>query len=274
MVLRAKHHTKFSSPYVAILAWMRALAIPDVCYLLGFLILASGCQIQKPEMLFATLALGWGAFIFDRVKVHPWLTDPADAASDPDRTIVFTRFPKLLRCIAWLLVLIAVVSFTRSPNMLMGVLPILGLCAVVMYGVRVRYGEQTVGLKAVPLLKNVVVTSAYGVALFIVSPDTTLWVLITATVAVCADAILCDLPDCSSDAQHGIRSLPVLIGVTRARVVAGALHIAALILAASVSDVCLMLIPLSGLLVVVMGAIRKEVVDSRLGVLGLIALLL
>lgn len=267
------------------------LALWPACYALGVYLMAV-VALGLPAPGWATtlylLSVAHACYLLDRVKLSDQRQDPADAIALPDRALLFARHARAIRIMLMLeFWLASLVGWFISPALAM--LPLGALLGVQLYAGRgASPGHPR--FKDLPVLKSFFISSGH-IALvigvlwssehhLIEHPRAEMILSLTAIwLIVSGDAILCDLDDRHSDAMYGTRSLPVLLGNSRAWVLAQSMIVLGglmLILEGKPDGVllfCASAIWLSVLRTRIMKN-RRDLVDARLLPIVLIALLM
>lgn len=213
---------------ISIASILSHLAIYPAMYTLGvylFAILALDLTHPNAVTIIFILLVAHACYLLDRVKLSDARQDPADALALPHRTLFCARHAKLIRALIVLELIIAIAfGFIISP--VLTLIPLGALIGVYAYAGRAATPGRA-RLKDLPALKAFFISSAHLALVvvvlwgnehdLIVYPRTdVLWGLSAIWLIVSADAILCDLDDVESDALYKTRSMPVLLGVTRA----------------------------------------------------------
>ncbi|MBL4809782.1 MAG: hypothetical protein JKY43_06965, partial [Phycisphaerales bacterium] len=231
-------------------------------------------------------------YLFDRVKFRDADLDPADLMADPIRHGFLRRWAKWLRILMvaeW----IGAVAVGGVISPVLGVVVLGGVFAGYVYsGWRPGKGAR---LKDLAGLKAGLVASAVvglGIAAVLgaeigwddgmVLPEIGVWpwmMLGGVWLIVCGDAVVCDLDDRASDGVHSTRSLPVMIGMRRAGIVAaGFLVFGGLLVAISGDGPDRMRVVFAGMIVVSGIGImrlrkRRDWIDGRMLVVVLVVVL-
>jgi len=204
------------------------IALWPACYTLGvYLLIVYTLELPLPDwatVLFLLL-VAHSCYLLDRVKLSDKRQDPADAIALPDRALLFAERSIQIRIMLFVELLIAMLSgFFISP--LLVLIPLGALIGVQFYAGRGASPSKP-RMKDLPALKSFFISSAH-IALVVAvlwgqnhaligHPEPiVLLSLLGLWLIVSGDAILCDLDDHRSDALYGTRSLPVLLGDTRA----------------------------------------------------------
>ena len=218
--------------------------------------------------------LGVSVYLTDRAKWLDAHLDPGDLASDERRHVFLRRHAPIIRpamlvgagtsaimlaCIDWRLVVLVPGS----------------ICGVIAYAWRSRTStRRRARVKDVLLLKNLAVATSItmlaGAIVLASEGSLAPSPVLTLLLIVLGDAILCDLDDREADLAYGTNTLPTTFGPVVTWIVALALHVGACtmlpwtwgaILIAT--DLALMALPH-----------RRDAVDARLGLAGLVLVLL
>lgn len=257
---------------------MRGLAIADVLYVWGLMVVIDGgWWLGLREA--GVLLICWAGFLIERVKVARVLMDPADAESDPARWRVHARWGGWFRIAALVALIVGVVLMALEMPEAVVFVP-LGAVCVFGYGHVFRRGEVAYRLKNVPVLKNVMVASSYAGAVVLVGAlgrDADGWAVLVGMVwmLVFADSVLCDVPDQASDGANGVHTLVVMLGELRARLLGALLLFLVGVVGMVVGGEAFGLgwLAWSGVLVALCGRVSKIVVDGRAGVVAVVWLM-
>ena len=204
------------------------LAFYPAMYTLGvylLALLALHLPIPNTGTIAFILLVANACYLLDRVKLTDARQDPADAIALPNRALFCARHAKFIRALIALELIIAIAfGFIISP--VLALIPLGALIGVYAYAGRAATPGRA-RLKDLPALKSFFISSAHLALVvavlwgnehdLIAHPRiNVLWSLSAIWLIVSADAILCDLDDVDSDALYQTRSLPVLMGVSRA----------------------------------------------------------
>ena len=266
-------------------------ALWPACYTLGvYLLGVLALDLRTPDWqtVLYLLLVAHACYLLDRVKLSDDRQDPADAIALPDRALLFAARSKLIRMLLIVELLIAIVSgYHIAP--LLALIPLGALVGVQLYAGRAASPGKP-RFKDLAALKSFFISTAHIALLVAVlwgnnhnliehpQPIVLLSVL-GIWLIVSADAILCDLDDRPSDALYGTRSLPVLLGDTRAWMVAQGIMLVGCLLLLVRNQHSFGLLMVS--IFVFMSTLptlrmknRRDLVDARLLPFVLIALLL
>ncbi|MEO0511409.1 MAG: UbiA family prenyltransferase [Planctomycetota bacterium] len=233
-------------------------------------------------------AVVWGVYAIDRVKLRDAWREPGDGSGL--RKWVVRRHGRWLRTMAAMMVLVGSVLLGLAAWQLAG-LGLLGVGAVLAYDGRPHASQTGRGvrvgsLKRSAAAKNGMVAVAYvvlaGSVSAALSGQAIAGVLAALFVRVLIDAALCDLDDIDADRAAGVTTLGTSLGRRRALAVLTAAELGPLALlgmagtewAAGVTVYGVT--PLASTLAAAMiDRLRlTDLVDMRLGVLGLLAVLI
>ncbi len=272
------------------------LAFSAGMYMVGSTLLfrhASGIPARDGTTSAITLACVWtlgvSVYLLDRVKLSDRLLDPADQSAHPARYEFLGARTRGVRLLA---ALCGVSSLLLAWNVhpLATVVVAFAHVGVLLYaGPRVAKMPGRGRVKDVFLIKNLAVAgsiTAMAGAMCLLSSGVTLprfpfaSVLTTAGVLVpliLGDAILCDLDDAVSDGIAGTQTIASLMGVRPAWAVAGVMHlvacIALLIIAHGTLELvrawAIGLVACSAILFAIRPGRVRDLVDTRLGVIGI-----
>jgi 4-hydroxybenzoate polyprenyltransferase len=164
-------------------------------------------------------------------------TDQAEDALNHERRFSFTsRFELPLFAAALGAYALATgIALVSGALLACGIVMIPLICGI-LYSVPIfPQGSKVRRLKEIPLVKNILVSLAWGatfalvpVALSGLPPDTnTLLVFIFIFFWTFIASVLPDIRDMKGDAQVGVVTIPVLLGVTRSRVLLTAINVVA-----------------------------------------------
>ena len=167
-----------------------------------------------------------GTYLLDRVKLRDAWLDPADAMSQPRRYAFLTKHTRACR-VLMLASLAGTAALGAWLTPWLGVVPLVSACGVVLYAGKPK--GNTARPKDVLIIKNVYV--AFGIVAFAalllagargheslaaishgLFRHTFVFGMITLSVRVGADAVLCDLDDQAADARFGTNTLPTRFG--------------------------------------------------------------
>lgn len=207
---------------------MGHLALWPTLYTLGVVILVHEMLGRLPNLwilLFAAL-LTHALYTLDRIKWTNTAWDPADYAADPARhTFLRTRARPVRRVMIAELAACVAIAAVVSPTML--AVELAGAAAVSLYAGAparsgVRRAKDVSGAKA-PMIAGAITLFALECArgttpILEFTRDLPKPGVLGVLLIVLGDAVLCDLPDRHSDAEHGTKSVPVLVGPRTATV--------------------------------------------------------
>ncbi len=228
------------------------LAIWASAYSVGVAIIL-GEFLNRPigflELAYVALCAHSG-YLFDRIKFRDADLDPADLMADPRRHLFLRQFTKPLRILMvteW----IGAMAIGSLISPILGILVLGGIVAGYLYSGWRPVTNTTGGhghgrLKDLPGLKAGLVgcsvvglglAAIFGAELPLGGADfwdrwmklfgETPWIIVVGVlVMVCGDAVICDLDDRESDGKYFTQSLPVMIGMRPAALVAAGLLVA------------------------------------------------
>lgn len=233
------------------MAWLTVFGIPAMAYVMGVtaLLFHMNDRPQNPVLLVGAGLLTAGIYIFHRTSIT--FVEPMQ-----ERHRIALKHRMILRVLAFLLGVLATAIFALHHPM--ATLLVFGALAGV-----IAYGRKTITrpLRTVLYLKPIAVGTAIACFAWTLNDFENGIMSVIAFVLFCtADALCCDLEDCTFDSATGCTTMATRLGVHRTWIVAGLLYIcAAFLLQATVGWLFLV----SFALPIALRSNKREVIDLR-----------
>lgn len=261
-------------------------AWPAVYLLSASSLLADLASLPQPTPAAAVMLVGIGlsVYLIDRVKIADCFLDPADAVTHPARHEWLWQHRMGARTLAVLAAVLASVAGGFIHPLLIAA-PLAGQLGVFAYsGNPSKHDGGRVRLKDIPFIKNLAasvgIVSIAAIAVHI--PNEAPFnlgafdAIGVVAILVFADCALCDVGDEVGDRTHGTRTLAVLFGPDRTRVMASAMALCAAGLAWQISHSLVWAVAIAGTQVVLAclpARLVRNATDLRLPALAGVILL-
>ncbi len=200
------------------MVWLTVLGLPAAVYVASMTALMF-CLSEKPQNLLVLLGAGSltaGIYMFHRTSIAA--VEPMQA-----RHRIAIRHRRLLRRIAWCLLALSAAMFALH-HPVSTVLVFGSLAGVIVYGRK----TITKPVRNVTVLKPFAVGVAISVFAWALNDfSNATWTLVAFMLICSADALVCDLVDCTYDAASGCSTLATKFGVRGTWFVAGLLYVLA-----------------------------------------------